>query len=105
MSSRYAVGGKRKSSMVHASRTWACICGKTCRGNGGKSSHQRACRPWNEDRLATTRDRLAKTEADPSYQKGFYVLVDMAAARRRDIAMYEARLAAIAARDAKKGGS
>lgn len=104
MSKGYTSDGKRRSSMTHARRKWTCVCGKDCLGNGGKSSHQRACRAYNEARLATTRDRLAKTETDPSYQRGFYVLVDIAAARRRDITMYEERLAAITAREAKKGG-
>lgn len=43
MSSRYTNNGKRLSSMVHAQRTHTCTCGKVVTGNGGKSSHRRAC--------------------------------------------------------------
>ena len=31
---------------------WTCVCGRTVRGNGGQSSHKRACRPWMEHKLA-----------------------------------------------------
>ena len=48
MSKRYTSDGKRKSSMVHATRTWTCDCGRKVAGNGGKSSHQRACDVWAE---------------------------------------------------------
>jgi hypothetical protein len=95
---------RRHAAQVHANRSWTCSCGKVCWGNGGKSSHQRACRTNNEERLAFAKDRLAKAEADPSYKRGFYVLVDMAEARRADIARYEANLAAITVREAKRGG-
>jgi hypothetical protein len=44
VSTRYTADGKRKSSQTHARRSWTCPCGRTVRGNGGKSSHQRACR-------------------------------------------------------------
>lgn len=62
MSSRYAVGGKRKSSMVHATRTWTCLCGKKVTGNGGKAGHRRACKVWAEDKLP----RVEAMLADPS---------------------------------------
>lgn len=40
---------KRKSqARKHASRTRTCVCGKVCRGNGGWSSHKRACALWRE---------------------------------------------------------
>ena len=29
--------------MTHAQRSWTCRCGRTVWGNGGKSSHRRAC--------------------------------------------------------------
>lgn len=44
--SAYTATGKRKSSMTHARRTYTCVCGKECRGNGGWSSHKRACAAW-----------------------------------------------------------
>jgi hypothetical protein len=32
---------RRARAQKHAQRVWTCpICGKKCRGNGGKSSHQ-----------------------------------------------------------------
>lgn len=43
MSKRYTSSGKRRSSMTHAQRTYECTCGKVVAGNGGKSSHRRAC--------------------------------------------------------------
>lgn len=43
MSARYTGDGKRRSSQTHAKRTYTCTCGKTVAGNGGKSSHRRAC--------------------------------------------------------------
>jgi hypothetical protein len=45
-SGAYTSTGKRKSSMTHARRTYTCLCGKECRGNGGWSSHKRACALW-----------------------------------------------------------
>lgn len=48
--SQYTASGKRKSSMTHARRTYTCVCGKECRGNGGWSSHKRACKQWQESR-------------------------------------------------------
>jgi hypothetical protein len=38
-----AADGKRRSSMTHANRSYICTCGKTVSGNGGKSSHRKAC--------------------------------------------------------------
>lgn len=43
MSSRYTADGKRRSSQTHAKRAHTCSCGKVVYGNGGKSSHRRAC--------------------------------------------------------------
>ena len=43
MSTAYTINGKRRSSMTHARRTYTCVCGKECSGNGGWSSHKRAC--------------------------------------------------------------
>lgn len=31
---------------VHANRVWTCPCGRQVRGNGGKSSHRKACPTW-----------------------------------------------------------
>ena len=39
----YTSDGKRRSSKTHAKRVRTCLCGKVCRGNGGWSSHRRAC--------------------------------------------------------------
>lgn len=43
MSRGYTNNGKRISSMTHAKRTFTCTCGKVVAGNGGKSSHRKAC--------------------------------------------------------------
>lgn len=32
--------------MTHARHTWTCECGRVLNGNGGISSHKRACRAW-----------------------------------------------------------
>lgn len=58
MSNRYTSDGKRKSSMTHARRGWTCACGRTVWGNGGKSSHQRACRTHKEVTLASLEESL-----------------------------------------------
>lgn len=34
---------RRASARKHASRAHECPCGKVCHGNGGWSSHKRAC--------------------------------------------------------------
>jgi hypothetical protein len=43
MSRRYTSDGRRISSQAHARHTWTCSCGLVTAGNGGKSSHRRAC--------------------------------------------------------------
>ena len=43
MSKGYTADGKRISASTHARRSWTCVCGKEVSGNGGRSSHQRAC--------------------------------------------------------------
>lgn len=48
MSKQYTADGKRRSSQTHAQHTWACQCGRVLNGNGGISSHKRACRAWME---------------------------------------------------------
>ena len=66
--------GKRKSSMGHARHAWTCYCGRVCRGNGGKASHQRACSVWAERRLATVEQRLADPHySHPSMQERYTV--------------------------------
>jgi len=43
----HVISDKRKASArKHASRSRTCVCGKICRGNGGWSSHKRACEQW-----------------------------------------------------------
>jgi hypothetical protein len=61
MSKRYTADGKRKSSMVHATHTWTCDCGRTVAGNGGKASHQRACGVWAEHEVRRLEQFLAIT--------------------------------------------
>ncbi|MDE0854117.1 MAG: hypothetical protein OSA97_06820 [Nevskia sp.] len=57
MSALYTASGKRISSMTHAKRVHVCPCGKRCRGNGGWSSHKKACAVY-QSRLAVARTRL-----------------------------------------------
>jgi hypothetical protein len=59
MSARYTADGKRRSSMAHARHQWTCPCGRVCRGNGGKSSHQRACLVWAAEALRIAENMLA----------------------------------------------
>lgn len=35
---------RRRAAQVHAGRKHTCVCGKVVFGNGGQSSHQKACR-------------------------------------------------------------
>jgi hypothetical protein len=62
MSKRYTADGKRKSSMVHATRVWTCNCGRRVAGNGGRSSHQRACDVWAEHEVRRLERFLAIIE-------------------------------------------
>jgi hypothetical protein len=62
MSSRYTADGKRKSSMTHAQRGWTCYCGRRVFGNGGKSSHKRACLVYAEHWLPRLEELLAENE-------------------------------------------
>lgn len=39
---------RRASARKHARRAYQCSCGKTVRGNGGWSSHRKACRKMRE---------------------------------------------------------
>lgn len=50
--SQYTDTGKRKSSMTHGRRSYTCVCGRECRGNGGWSSHKAACQKWKDARGA-----------------------------------------------------
>lgn len=43
MSSQYLSDGRRRSSMTHATHSQVCDCGRRVFGNGGWSSHARAC--------------------------------------------------------------
>lgn len=39
---------RRNQARKHATRVHRCTCGKVCRGNGGWSSHKRACKVYAE---------------------------------------------------------
>ena len=43
----------KAKARAHAKRVWFCPCGKKCRGNGGISSHRRACSVWAGKRVWT----------------------------------------------------
>lgn len=36
------------AASAHAQYTWTCVCGKVCRGNGGKSAHKKACQQYRD---------------------------------------------------------
>ena len=55
-------GMKPGSGTGHLMVTWTCVCGRVCRGNGGRSSHQRACREWKLERLRRTEAALAQPD-------------------------------------------
>jgi hypothetical protein len=61
--------------MTHANHTWTCPCGRTVRGNGGKSSHQRACTVWAAEAL-----RIAEMMLDhwsyPNHRASYSVAAD-----------------------------
>lgn len=45
------VSDKRKEqARKHSRRSFTCVCGKICRGNGGWSSHKKARLRWQEAR-------------------------------------------------------
>lgn len=43
MSRTHTSNGKRRSSQAHARRVHVCVCGRSLVGNGGWSSHKKAC--------------------------------------------------------------
>jgi hypothetical protein len=51
------------SVRAHALRTWTCPCGTTVRGNGGKTSHQRACRTWTQHLIERSERTVAQIDA------------------------------------------
>jgi hypothetical protein len=67
VSTRYTADGKRRSSMTHAQHGWTCPCGRKVWGNGGKSSHRRACKTWAEEALRMAEKMLAYW-SDPANQ-------------------------------------
>ena len=34
---------RKNQARKHANRSYTCVCGKVCKGNGGRSSHRKAC--------------------------------------------------------------
>lgn len=72
----YTANGKRKSSMTHARRTHVCVCGKECRGNGGWSSHKKACAQYQAARAALLAQRgkhVDNAPKRPEWAKGVKV--------------------------------
>jgi hypothetical protein len=69
----YTADGKRKSSMTHARHSWTCPCGRKVWGNGGKASHQRACKTWAREALQVAERMLAywSDPANPSSDTSF----------------------------------
>ncbi|NNM65088.1 MAG: hypothetical protein HKL99_10820 [Burkholderiales bacterium] len=62
MAERDTADGKRRSSQAHATRAYTCTCGKVCHGNGGWSSHRKACSAHQEGRAARLAVSCAEAE-------------------------------------------
>lgn len=54
---------RRQRASRYADRSWTCPCGRTVWGNGGKSSHKRACRTYKQNRLDGLVETLAEIDA------------------------------------------
>lgn len=91
-----------RSAKVHADRSWECLCGKRVWGNGGKSSHQRACETYQRSRIAFIRQRLAKLETveHPTSSDRFHL-----DRYRGTLTHHEAALAAIVARQGRRAAA
>ena len=50
MSANVVSARRRAQAAKHAQRAYTCVGGKVCRGNGGWTSHKRACPHWAERR-------------------------------------------------------
>ena len=74
MSKGYTSDGKRISASTHARRSWTCCCGKVVSGNGGRSSHQRACLAYMSEILAHHERQLA--ELISGERRGSVALLD-----------------------------
>ena len=57
-----SIKGSSRSAGLHARNPWTCVCGRTVYGNGGKSSHQRACRPWAEKLIERNQEAITKID-------------------------------------------
>ena len=64
-----ATTSKERASR-HAQRSWTCPCGRTVFGNGGKGSHQRACRIFKESRVVSMERTLVKMKDGESSYRG-----------------------------------
>lgn len=53
---------RRAQARKHAERRYVCSCGRVCSGNGGWSSHKRACAVYQEAR-ANARKRSTEDAA------------------------------------------
>ncbi len=93
MSKGYTADGKRISASTHARRSWTCSCGKVVSGNGGRSSHQRACLAYLGEMLAFHERMLAELVAGE--RRGSEALIDR---HRYEIGRLAELIAARAAR-------
>jgi hypothetical protein len=48
MSANIISDKRRTAARKHASRLRHCVCGKVCKGNGGWTSHTKACPAYAE---------------------------------------------------------
>ena len=94
MSKGYTADGKRISASTHARRSWTCSCGKVVSGNGGRSSHQRACLAYLGEMLAFHERMLAELVAGE--RRGSEALIDR---HRYEVGRLTELIAARAARE------
>ena len=94
MSKGYTSDGKRTSASTHARRSWTCSCGKVVAGNGGRSSHQRACLAYLGEMLAFHERML--TELIAGERRGSEAQIDR---HRYEVGRLTELIAARAARE------
>lgn len=83
----------RRSSRRHAERSWICDCGRILNGNGGISSHRRACPTWKRRLLERLRRAVAEIEAMQPDERFFRFEQSRLPELRRRVAQLEEEVA------------
>jgi hypothetical protein len=83
---------RKRAAGRHASRSWICDCGRTLNGNGGISSHRRACPAWKKRVLERSRKALAEIESMKPEDSLYRYQQDRLPSLRRQIAQLEVDL-------------